>query len=104
MYFSVILTVTVFFGLAGLFLAYFLNLADHKLKELKKFYTGTIPPISIVGLLTFGIAQWELDYNAAKINLEDPFSSPNAATFDSKSFKMWAREKLGRDSVPFKVF
>jgi len=96
--------VTVFFGLAALFIVYFLNLADHKLKELKKFYKGTVPPISIVALVMFGVAQWELDYNAAKVNLEDPFSSPKAATYDSKSFKDWAMERLGRDSVPFKIF
>jgi len=48
--------------------------------------------------------QWQLDYYASKINLEDPFSSPNAVKFDAVNLKEWVVKRLGKNSDVFKVF
>jgi len=49
--FSAIMTASILIGLLTLFMVYLLHFADRKLFNLRKFYKGTIPPISIRALV-----------------------------------------------------
>ncbi|KAL4506084.1 hypothetical protein ABPG72_013845 [Tetrahymena utriculariae] len=91
-------------GSIALYLVYFKFLCDKKLRMVQKTYKGTIPSISFYNLLQFGIVQFKLDYHAKKINLEDPYSSPNAKQFDRMTLREWAmREFKGEDNPAYKT-
>ena len=65
-------------------------------------YKGLIPRISPRAVLQIAAAQWKIDRMAKRVPLDEPWSAPQAAEWDSRSLGDWLagtkiRSKVGRD-------
>ncbi len=65
-------------------------------------YTGLIPKISALAVLTLALAQRKLNQMARKVPLDAPWTAPRAAEWDARSIASWLehsgiRTKLARD-------
>lgn len=65
-------------------------------------YTGLVPKISPLAVVTLGLAQWKLDRIAKRVPLDAPWSAARAAEWDGRSVAWWleragVRTKLARD-------
>jgi monoamine oxidase len=65
-------------------------------------YTGLIPKIGPVAVVTLALAQWKLDCIAKRVPLDAPWSAARAAEWDGRSVAWWleragVRTKLARD-------
>jgi len=65
-------------------------------------YTGLIPKISPLAVLTLALAQWKLDRLARQVPLDSPWTAPHAVEWDARSVAWWLersgiRTQLARD-------
>jgi monoamine oxidase len=65
-------------------------------------YTGLIPKISPVAVLTIARAQWKLDRLAKQVPLDAPWTAPNASALDAESVESYIAhcgitKGIGRD-------
>jgi monoamine oxidase len=65
-------------------------------------YTGLIPKISPLAVLTLALAQWRIDRMARQVPLEAPWTAARAAEWDARSVASWIehsgiRTRLARD-------
>ncbi|KAL4480252.1 hypothetical protein ABPG74_020768 [Tetrahymena malaccensis] len=87
-------------GSLVLYFIYYKFICDKRVKMIQKAYKGTIPKMSLTNLIQFSIIQFKLDYHAKRINLDDPYSSPNAKEFDQITLKEWALQHLKSEDNP----
>jgi monoamine oxidase len=52
-------------------------------------YTGLIPKIGPLAVLTLALANWKLDRMARQVPLDAPWSAPRAAEWDARSAASW---------------
>src|SRR5262245_23289720 len=65
-------------------------------------YTGLIPKISPLAVLTLALAQWKINRMARQVPLDAPWAAPRAAEWDARSVASWLehsgiRTTLARD-------
>ena len=65
-------------------------------------YTGLIPKISPMAVLSIAAAQWKIDRLAKSVPVEEPWKAPRAPEWDSRSVGEWLestgiRSEIGRD-------
>ena len=65
-------------------------------------YTGLIPKISPLAVLTLALAQWRIDRMARQVPLDAPWTAPRAAEWDARTIASWLersgiRTQLARD-------
>ena len=68
----------------------------------KRRYTGLIPKLGPLAVLTLALAQWKIDRMARQVPLEAPWTAPRAAEWDARSIASWLehsgiRTALARD-------
>jgi len=52
-------------------------------------YTGLIPKISPLAVLTLALAQWKINRMARRVPLDAPWTAPRAAEWDARSIASW---------------
>src|SRR5881392_3265601 len=52
-------------------------------------YTGLIPKISPLAVITIALAQWRIDRTAKKVPLDAPWTAEKAAEWDSQTIASW---------------
>lgn len=57
--------------------------------ERTRRYTGLIPKISPLAVVSIALAQWRLDRMAKQVPLESPWTATRAAEWDSRSIASW---------------
>jgi len=57
-------------------------------------YRGTIPRISLVGLVSLGLALRKIDRLTGRVDLERPWATPKAAELDGETLETWKRRHL----------
>ncbi len=55
-------------------------------------YTGLIPKISPLAVLTLALAQWKLDRMARQVPVEAPWTALRAAEWDARSVASWLEQ------------
>jgi monoamine oxidase len=65
-------------------------------------YTGLIPKLGPLAVLTLALAQWKLDRMARQVPLDVPWTAPRAAAWDARTVASWLersgiRTPLARD-------
>jgi len=65
-------------------------------------YTGLIPKINPVAILTIAVAQWKIDRMAKQVPVEAPWTAKRASEWDSHSIAWWMdrsgiRSTIGRE-------
>jgi monoamine oxidase len=61
-------------------------------------YTGLIPKIGPLAVLTLALAQWKIDRMARQVPLDAPWSAPRAAEWDARTIASWL-ERSGISSA-----
>ncbi len=54
-------------------------------------YRGTVPRISLGGLLDIGLVRWRFERVARKVSLSEPWTARRAVQLDSQSLAQWLR-------------
>ncbi|MBH2004424.1 MAG: FAD-dependent oxidoreductase [Sphingobacteriia bacterium] len=60
-----------------------------------RHYKGIIPPLPLFALLSLDAAIRKINRLAKKINLNEPWQSPNAAAQDAMSLQDWMNQQMG---------
>lgn len=67
-------------------------------------YTGLIPKISPLAVLTLALAQWRLDRMARTVPLDAPWTAPRAAEWDARSIASWLERSGIRTTIARDLF
>jgi len=67
-------------------------------------YTGLIPKISPLAVLTLALAQWRLDKMARQVPLDAPWTAPRAAEWDARSVASWLEQSGIRTTIARSLF
>jgi monoamine oxidase len=67
-------------------------------------YTGLIPKISPLAVVTLALAQARIDRMARKVPLDEPWNAKRAATWDARSVAWWLRRSGIRTRVARDLF
>ena len=67
-------------------------------------YTGLIPKISPLAVLTLALAQWKLNRMARQVPLDAPWSAPRAAEWDARSVASWLEQSGIRTTIARDLF
>jgi monoamine oxidase len=62
-------------------------------------YTGLIPKISPLAVLTLALANWKLDRMARQVPLEAPWTAPRAAEWDARGVASWFERSGVRTAI-----
>jgi monoamine oxidase len=67
-------------------------------------YTGLIPKISPLAVLTLALAQWKIDRMARQVPLDAPWTAPRAAEWDARSIASWLEHSGIRTAIARDLF
>lgn len=67
-------------------------------------YTGLIPKISPLAVLTLGIANWKINRMARQVPLDAPWTAPRAAEWDARSVASWLEQSGIRTTIARDLF
>jgi monoamine oxidase len=67
-------------------------------------YTGLIPKISPLAVLTLALAQWRINRMARQVPLDAPWSAPRAAEWDARSIASWLEHSGIRTTIARSLF
>jgi monoamine oxidase len=67
-------------------------------------YTGLIPKISPLAVLTLALAQWKINRMARQVPLEAPWNAPRAAEWDARSIASWLEHSGIRTTIARDLF
>jgi len=67
-------------------------------------YTGLIPKISPLAVLTVALAQWKIDRMARQVPLDAPWTAPRAAEWDARTIASWLEHSGIRTTIARDLF
>ena len=67
-------------------------------------YTGLIPKIGPLAVLTLALAQWKIDRMARQVPLDAPWTAPRAAGWDARSVASWLEHSGIRTTIARALF
>src|SRR5258705_7364836 len=67
-------------------------------------YTGLIPRISPLAVLTLALANWKINRMARQVPLEAPWTAPRAAEWDARSIASWLERSGVRTAIARDLF
>lgn len=67
-------------------------------------YTGLIPKISPLAVLTLALAQWKINRMARQVPLDAPWTAPRAAEWDARSVASWFEHSGVRTTIARDLF
>ena len=67
-------------------------------------YTGLIPRISPLAVLTLALAQWRIDRLARQVPLDAPWTAPRAAEWDARTIASWLERSGIRTTIARDLF
>ena len=67
-------------------------------------YTGLIPKISPLAVLTLALAQWKINRMARQVPLDAPWTAPRAAEWDARSVASWLEHSGIRTTIARDLF
>jgi monoamine oxidase len=67
-------------------------------------YTGLIPKISPLAVLTLALAQWKLDRMARQVPLDAPWTAPRSAEWDARTVASWLERSGIRTAIARDLF
>lgn len=67
-------------------------------------YTGLIPKISPLAVLTLALAQWKIDRMARRVPLDAPWTARRAAEWDARSIASWLEHSGIRTAIARDLF